>query len=72
MTYIHLTRRQRRQLQGLHPGLKPPYLTQCLRFINNSPLAFRVRRDALNLGGYLMTSINTEHGQIRPPSSSPP
>lgn len=59
MILIHLTRHQRRQLKELHPGSRPHYITKALRFIINSPLAVRIRRDALNLGGKIMTDVPT-------------
>lgn len=55
MIIIHLTRAQRKKLRELHPGLNNVYFTRALRFQNNSPLAIRIRNDALKMGGKLLT-----------------
>lgn len=61
MTLIHLTRHQRRLLRERHPGCRNDYITKALRFIINSPLASRIRNDALQLGGELMTNLNVKN-----------
>lgn len=60
MILIQLSRQQRRKLKELHPGLNNMYISRALRFITNSPLACRVRNDAMKLGGHLMTETNTK------------
>lgn len=61
MILIHLTRTQRRKLKELHHGLNNMYISRALRFVTNSPLACRVRNDAMKLGGVLMTEANTKN-----------
>ena len=61
MILIHLTRHQRRLLRERHPGCRNDYITKALRFIINSPLASRIRNDALQLGGELMTNLNVKN-----------
>lgn len=57
MIIIHLTRKQRKQLKELHPTLNAMYISRALRFINNSPLSIRIRKDARDLGGVILTQI---------------
>lgn len=61
MIIIHLTRKQRKQLKDLHPGLNAMYFSRALRFINNSPLSIRIRNDALKLGGKLLSQLNVKN-----------
>lgn len=61
MIIIHLSRAQRKILRDLHPGLNNPYITRALRFQNHSPLAIRVRNDALKIGGKLLTQLNVKN-----------
>lgn len=61
MIIIHLSRSQRRILRERHPGVNNVYITRALRFYINSPLACRIRHEAMELGGKLLTHLNVKN-----------